>query len=336
MLLTFSPMLVNEPFGDPGLFVDFMLERRALLCDLGDLSALPPKKLLRISDVFVSHTHMDHFCGFDHWLRVCLGRDRGARMFGPPGLVRQVGHKLAAYTWNLAQNYPGDFVIEAWEIHPDWQAHGARYRCHARFEPEPLPSRVVAGGVLVDEEDFRVRTAFLEHSTPCLAFALEEKPHLQVSAARLAALGVPGGPWLSELKRAARSHAPDDTPITIAWRDRDGTHERIHSLRDLRGELLSEVPGGKICYVTDVLFTEDNARRIIELAADADPLYIECVFLEADAHHGAGKQHLTARQAGSLAHRARARTVVPFHFSPRYVEREQALRDELHAAHAGG
>jgi ribonuclease Z len=69
-----EPCLVNGSTGDPGLHVDFLFEKRALLFDLGDLAALPPKKLLRVTHVFVSHTHMDHLIGFDRLSRVSVGR----------------------------------------------------------------------------------------------------------------------------------------------------------------------------------------------------------------------------------------------------------------------
>ncbi|MBI3043467.1 MAG: ribonuclease Z [Betaproteobacteria bacterium] len=331
----FDPMLVNGPFGDPGLYLDFRFERRALLFDLGDLAALPPKKLLRVSDVFVSHTHMDHFAGFDRLLRVCLGRDTAARLYGPPGFIERVAHKLDAYTWNLVENYPTDFTIEAWEIDPDERVRGARFRCHARFRREPLEDRQAPAGVLLDESAFRVRAALLDHQTPCLAFAVEEKTHVNVWKNRLAELGLPTGPWLKDLKEAVTRGDPDDTPVRAGWRDRHGTHERHFALGELKRRVLQLVPGEKICYVTDVVYHEENAGRIAALAQGAELLFIECVFLDEDAGQAARKFHLTARQAGCIARAAHARTVVPFHFSPRYLEREQELRAELEGARAG-
>jgi len=327
-----SVALVNGSFGDPALLLDFRYAKRALLFDLGDLSALSPRKLLRISDVFVSHTHMDHFSGFDRLLRVCLGRHGGLRLYGPPGFLDRVEHKLAAYTWNLVERYPGDFTLLAHEVAPDWSLGVARFRAQARFVREALSGQRAADGVLIDEPGFRVRAAFLDHGIACLGFAFEEKAHVNVWKNRLAEFGLPVGPWLNDLKRAVAENLPGDTPIRAWWRDRDGTHERYLALGDLSARALRTVPGQKLCYVTDVRYDAENEARIVRLAADADLLFIETAFHSSEADHAARKLHLTAEQAGRMARAARAKAAIPFHFSPRYFGRETALRGEFERA----
>src|SRR5699024_9533709 len=79
----FYPTLVNGRWGDPALFVDLLMERRAILFDLGDIAALPARSVLRLTDIFVSHAHIDHFFGFDLLLRLLVGRDRELRLYGP-------------------------------------------------------------------------------------------------------------------------------------------------------------------------------------------------------------------------------------------------------------
>jgi ribonuclease Z len=69
--------------------------------------------------------------------------------------------------------------------------------------------------------------------------------------------------------------------------------------------------------------------------AGADILFIECAFLEADAAHGARKNHLTARQAGTLARRARVNRLEPCHFSTRYSDHGDLLSKEAQAAFSG-
>jgi ribonuclease Z len=332
---SFRSELVNPAFGDPGVLVDFLFERRALLFDFGDNRTLSPRQLLRVSHAFVSHTHMDHFMGFDWFLRICLGRPQRVSVHGPPGIIDRMEHKLAAYTWNLVDNYPGDFTLEVSELAPDGRARGALFVCRRRFRREPLPDRSIPDGVIVAEPGFRVRAALLDHGVPCLGFALEETGHVNVWRNRLADLGLEVGPWLRDLKAAVLARAPDETPVRAWWR-RDGVvHERTLPLGTLVRDAVRVVPGLKLAYVTDVGFTGANATAIADLAAAADTLFIEAMFLEKDAPLAAQRHHLTALQAGRLARRAGARRVVPFHFSPRYQGREHELRAEVERGFRG-
>jgi ribonuclease Z len=331
----FTPELVNGVFGDPALLIDFKFVRRALLFDIGDVGRLPTRKLLRVSDVFVSHAHMDHFAGFDRLLRVCLGRAKGVRLYGPPQFLDRVEHKLAAYTWNVVQNYAADFTVTAHELLPDWRVQRACFRSRSKFVREAADETSAPDGVLLAEPEMRVRAMFIDHETPCLAFALEECTHINIWKSKLADLGLPTGPWLQELKAAVLAGEPDDTRIHAKWRDRHGEHERVVPLGELKAKVIKLVPGQKICYVTDAAFSEDNVQRIVGLAAQSDLLFIEAAFHHEDLERARDRFHLTARQAGELAHAAGVSFAVPFHFSPRYMDRELELRAQFETAFRG-
>jgi ribonuclease Z len=330
----FEPRLTNEAFGDPGLYVDFRDEHRALLFDVGNIDALPPRKLMRLSNVFVTHTHMDHFAGFDRLLAVILGRKPSLALTGGPGFIDQVEHKLRAYTWNVVYRYD-ELLLDVCEIGGDHHGRCARFSSRTNFVRESETSFTLDGDVVHDELAFRVRARFVDHDVPCLAYAIEEKAHVNVAKDRLEVLGVSAGAWLRELKRAALSGAPDTTPIDVRWRDRRGDHAMTRTVGELSHLILDVAPGQRIGYATDLRYTDANVATLADLFADVDVLFIECVFLEEDAEHGARKNHLTAGQAGRIAREARAKSVRPFHFSPRYEGREADLVGEMRAAWGG-
>jgi ribonuclease Z len=315
------PTLVNGRFGDPALFLDVRFEKRAFLFDLGDLHALDTRKLLRVSDIFVSHAHVDHFIGFDQALRVFLGRERTLRVYGPAGIIERVGHKLAGYTWNLVERFDTDLAFHVTEILSPSETRSAMFRLKTRFVEESAEPLRLADGAMTTDSRFLVRTALLDHQVPCLAFSVAERAHINIWKNRLTALDLPVGPWLRTLKQAVIENRPEDTPITIAA-------GRSMPLGVLKREIVRVTPGQKIAYVVDAVFSEANAERITDLVRDADILFIEATFAREDTARAADRYHLTTGQAGEIARRACVRRVEPFHFSPRYGgEEERMLRE---------
>ncbi len=323
MKTALQPRLVNGPAGDPALFVDILRERRALLFDCGQLHALAAAELLRISDVFVSHAHIDHFIGFDHLLRLQLGRRSRVRVFGPPGLKDCVGGKLSGYTWNLLHNQR--LVFEVHEIGEDEEVV-TEFACRRRFRPAPgrrLPRRP---SVLRDDL-VEVRAALLDHRIPSVAYAVRERDFFNVDPVALEATGHRAGPWLGRLKDWARAGRPDDLRLEVEGRS--------YPARELADALLVHSPGHLLAYAADALGSPGNRARLVELARGADLLYCEGAFLHEDLERACETYHLTARQAGEIARAAGARRLVVFHHSPKYEGRFQELEAEAERALRG-
>lgn len=325
-VLTVNPTarLVNGPFGDPGLYIYLPLQGRAVVFDLGHNDALSTAEMLRLSHVFVSHCHMDHFIGFDRLLRVFLSQPKTLHLFGPPGILACVAGKLRGYTWNLIDGY--SFTLEVTEVGRQTMRR-ARFEAATGFTPQPQASLPFTG-TLMEDTGFCVRTVHLDHRIDSLAFALEEETRLNVDTAVLTELGVGPGPWLSELKRAVRAERSDDFCIRAEWRQDGRQYGRTFVLGELRDRLVKQSPGHKLAYVVDTLYSPDNTARIIELAHGADVFFCESPFLNADHGQATRRYHLTAHQAGLLGRAARVKKLVVFHFSPRYSGQAEALYRE--------
>jgi len=328
---SFHPRLINGAFDDPGLFIAFLFQKRAFLFDVGDLGAFPTRELLKVTHIFVTHTHMDHFIGFDRVLRLFLGREKVLCLFGPPGFFDNVEGKLRAYSWNLVEDYETQLVVKALEVHPG-KILAKSYLCRDGFSAEGAVQESPSGGVLLNEPGFQVEAALLDHKIPCLGLTLRERFHVNVMKDRLQALGLPVGPWLKDLKEALYDGRGEDAPIRVPC---ERQPDRTHSLGFLAARLVRITPGQKISYITDVAYHPENEKRILTLVADTDHLFIEAAFLEKHRKIAAAKHHLTAWQAGTLARKAGVRKVTVFHFSPRYQGSGHLLEQEAQAAFRG-
>ncbi len=328
---SFHPRLVNGPFEDPGLFIPFLFEKRALLFDLGDIHRLAPRDILKLTQVFISHTHMDHFIGFDHLLRLLLGREKELWLFGPEGFLKNLEGKFSAYTWNLVGTYDYPLTIHATEIQSDRRLTQT-YHCAKQFLPEGRNNITPSQSIIWQEPGFRIETAMLDHGLPCLGYSLTESFHINICKSGLKKMKLPTGPWLSDFKKAVYTQKmTDEIQLPPRIDGRPSSHKI--SLEELAQAIAVITPGQKIAYITDTGY--QSAEAVIQLAQGADHLFIEAAFLHQHRRIASEKKHLTARQAGLLARRAQVKRLTLFHFSPRYTDEGHLLEKEAREAFLG-
>ncbi len=328
-----QPALINDPFGDPGLLVQFLLQKRALLFDLGDLSALSNGALLKVSHVFVSHTHIDHFIGFDRLLRLLFGREKTLTIFGPKNIIQNVAGKLAGFTWNLVDQYDESLTIEVVEVRESGLLKGT-FRAIERFQLCDERQESFVDGMIVDDPTFSVRAAILEHRVPCLGFALEEKPHVNIDKDKLKSMKAEPGPWLNKLKKSVLRDDSESTLIEVPFKEPDGFRTENIPLEQLKNDLVEVFPGQKIGYVVDTVFNDRNRKKIVGLVDSADIFFCESPFLADEEERGQARYHLTSRQAGTLAREAGVKQLQVFHFSSRHKGcREQFYNEAQEAFH---
>ena len=330
MRSVFYPRLVNDPFGDPALYVRLAHRGEALLFDCGDLHPLTPREALKISHVFISHAHIDHLAGFDLLLRLFLYREKPLFLYGPEGFIERIGHRLGGYTWNLIVGYPLEIVEREWG---DPQGRQGTFRAREGFRMPAVETFPCPGGVLLERPDLRVRAVPLDHGgIDSLAFSLEETLHVAIHKDALEAYGYRPGPWLTGFKDLLR-RGPDRQATVAA--PLVGGGEEVLPLAEMAERIAHLEKGMKVVYVTDATPTQENQEKIVALASGAHLLAIEATFAGADEVRAGERNHLTARLSGTLARQAGVERLLVFHHSPRYQHDPSRLAAEAQEAFSG-
>lgn len=316
--------LVNGSTGDPALFIDYPGRDDALLFDAGDNAALDMGRLGDLGVVFVTHHHVDHFIGLDRIVRANLDRDKTLRVFGPDGTIRKVYDRIKSYEYPF---FPFQKVVL--EVHEllDGRRRSARLECSLRFPEPEVEESDWEGGVAFANEDVSVEAAPVDHTVPCLAFALVERPGFHPDPSRLADGPLRPGPWVAKALRLLRDDAPGNTPLTI-----DGGRFSLATLRD---RYFVESSGARIAYVTDTAWSIASRPALLRLARGARRLYCDSFYAQAQLAQAEKYRHMTATQAAEFAREAGVEELILIHFSMRYEGRYETLVAEARATFPG-
>ena len=207
--------------------------------------------------------------------------DNALHLIGPAGFADHVEHKLRAYTLNLLDEDSVDFVIAASEFSGAGFNQVCEFRAREAFRWREMPPMRLFPGLLLDEDEFRIEGAVLDHGIPCLAFAFEEKLRVNMWREGLNRLGLPVGPWLREAKRAVRQGAPDHSEVCV----RDGL---VISLGNLKQRALRTTPGQKSLMRSTSPTMSGTSRKSSHWR---NRLFIKTPFLDADANIAAERWH---------------------------------------------
>jgi len=315
--------ILGEPGRDNALLatLDSGQSVHHLLFDCGEgcLSGVPSHVVQDIEALCFSHFHMDHVAGFDTFFRANWCRpDKPVRVFGPPGTIDIIHHRMRGFIWNLAADSSGEWVVT--EIHPGelrsvrlFAAEGFARRHDAVTTPR---SEVVYGGRCFD-----LGAIELDHGTPSMAYVVREDDRSNVGLGRLQEFGLQPGPWLKALKDPAIA---DDASVEV--------HGAIRRVGELRAQLIAIAHGDSIAYLTDFRLDQrsDDEDRLAHFLRDCRTLVCENNYRNADADLAAKHHHMTSAGVAGLAGRVAPERLILFHLSDRYtIDEWQQQLDEV-------
>jgi ribonuclease Z len=312
---------VNSPFEDTAFFVRNVYKTEGFLFDCGRLGGLSNSEVLAISEIFISHTHIDHFYGFDRILRGTLLSGKRFRVFGPEGIIKNVRGKIDSYTWNLIKSYPVSYeVVELNSEKKEYET--AVFSAADGFE-------MVKGSIrhedIVLGDGFRFDFDIFDHRVPSVGYRISEREMVAVKKDALTD-GFVSGRWIGDLKRRLLS---GETDGEIEAERSDGFEKM--TVAAAKERFIEDVKPQSVTFITDIAPSSENYEKAVALAKDTSVLLIECVFLEEDVEHAEFKKHLTMTLSKKIFRESGADKVRFFHFAPRYDQMRREFFNRLHS-----
>uniref|UniRef100_A0ABM5FUF3 Zinc phosphodiesterase ELAC protein 1 isoform X1 n=2 Tax=Pogona vitticeps TaxID=103695 RepID=A0ABM5FUF3_9SAUR len=276
----------------------------------------------RITKIFVTHLHGDHFFGLPGLLcTISLQSSPDAQrlpveIYGPLGLKSFLWRAMELSYSQL--NFP--YAVYELVPTPD-QCPGEEWKELSFTDGDRALSKEIQGKTiyldpaedsytLVENGQFVVKAFRLFHRIPSFGFVVEEKPRTgRLNARKLKELGVQPGPLYGKLKEG----------ITVALED--GTVI-------LPSDVLEEpLPGRKVCIFGDC--SGIVGEGAVSLCYGADLLVHEATLDDSQEDKAKERGHSTPKMAATFAQQCKVKRLVLSHFSQRYKPAGQMGEGDL-------
>jgi ribonuclease Z len=278
--------------------------------DCGRLGKITNSEILSLSDIFISHTHMDHFYGFDRVIRGSITADKTIRIFGPPGIIKNVTGKIEGYTWNLIKSYK--LIIEVIELNKETQKFSrAVFSAYEGFVP--IYDKINANQ-LKFENDFKMDFEFFDHGITSVGYRITEPEQITVNKEKLTKKKYLSGKWLGELQSSLKNNLPRNKKIKCLTE----YGETKKTIKELENDIIEYKKPQSITFITDIAPTFENVQTAIKFCKKSTILLIESMFTKNEISHAILKKHLTVDLAKHIFNESDSQFVNFFHFAPRY------------------
>ncbi|XP_006837560.1 PREDICTED: zinc phosphodiesterase ELAC protein 1 [Chrysochloris asiatica] len=265
----------------------------------------------RITKIFITHLHGDHFYGLPGLL-CTISLQSGSvvtkqpiEIYGPVGLRDFIWRTMELSHTELVFPYVVHELVPTADQCPPEEQQEFTYVKRADSPPEEGQGRTIvldseeSSYLLVDDEQFVVKAFRLFHQIPSFGFSVMEKKRPgKLNAQKLKDLGVPPGPAYGKLKSGISVVL--ENGVTIAPQD----------------VLQKPITGRKICILGDCSGVVGDGGA--KLCSEADLLIHEATLDDTQMDKAKKHGHSTPQMAAAFAKLCQAKRLVLTHFSQRY------------------